>query len=251
MAPQAIVCLRNQVQFGLVTDYPLGKKVHCLEPALMPTGEPLLGRFVRLGRPVAERDSTGLFAATHGTNSELGQWTYMSFGPFADADEMTKWLAGVQDLTDPLFMVVCDSSSGEPIGMVSYLNIVRQHRTIELGNIWYAPVAQRTAANTEAMFLLLSDCFDNLGFRRVEWKCDRFNERSIVSALRLGFSFEGIFKQHFIVNGRNRDTAWFAMIDADWQSIKKNYEEALYNADCAESLAKMNAPFVHAGPPDK
>lgn len=215
----------------------------------MPTGEPLLGRFVRLVRPVAERDSARLFAVTHGTNSDPGQWTYMSFGPFADAGEMRHWLAGVQDLTDPLFMVVFDSSSGEPIGMVSYLNIVPQHRTIELGNIWYAPAAQRTAVNTETVYLLLAECFENLGYRRVEWKCDALNERSIVSALRLGFSFEGIFRQHFIMKGRNRDTAWFAMIDADWQAIKTNYEESLYSVESADSLARINAPFVRARPP--
>ena len=223
--------------------------MQCTEPALRPSGEPLQGRFIRLGRPAAERDGAGLFAATHGTNSDPGQWTYMNFGPFSDASDMRMWLADVQDLPDPLFMVVFDAVSGKPVGMASYLNIVPQHRTIEIGNIWYAPVAQRTAVNTETVYLLLAECFDKLGYRRVEWKCDALNERSITSALRLGFNFEGVFRQHLIVKGRNRDTAWFAMIDTDWQSIKKNYEESLYNSDRAVSLARMNAPFVQSRPP--
>jgi len=142
--------------------------------------------------------------------------------------------------SDPLYMTVRDAGDGKPLGMISFLNIQLDHRTIELGNIWYVPAAHRSVVNTETVYLLLKECFDELGYRRVEWKCDNLNERSMLAAERLGFTFEGTFRQHFIVKGRNRDTAWYAMLDSEWPRIKKNFEQFLYDSDCEKSLRELN-----------
>lgn len=152
----------------------------------------------------------------------------MTVGPFADAGAMAAWLEGCRRSDDPLFFTVNDLTSGRPVGLVSYMNIVPAHRRLELGNIWYTPAAQRTKINTESIYLMLGRSFDELGYRRVEWKCDALNARSRAAALRLGFQFEGIFRRHMIIRGRNRDTAWFAMTDGDWPRIKANLEAWLY-----------------------
>ncbi len=115
--------------------------------------------------------------------------------------------------------------------MVSFLNIAPAMLHLELGNIWYSPAAQRTKINTESVYLMLCHSFEELGYRRVEWKCDALNERSRRAALRLGFEFEGIFRQHMVVKGRNRDTSWYAMLDRDWPAIKGNLETWLYQND--------------------
>ena len=229
-------------------EYPVGEIVPNARKAGLPDGTRLEGRFVRLERPTAPRDSGELFAATHGADADPGQWTYMNFGPFDAAAAMGRWIDSVQDLDDPLFMVVRRAANNKPVGMASFVNVVPQHRTLELGNIWYAPIAQRSAVNTESVYLMLKESFDRLGYRRVEWKCDALNARSIASALRLGFSYEGIFRQHFIVKGRNRDTAWFVMLDSAWPQIKNNYERVLYRADCTKSLGELNAPLVPSRP---
>jgi RimJ/RimL family protein N-acetyltransferase len=125
--------------------------------------------------------------------------------------------------------------------MVSFLNIVPDAYRLELGHIWYSPEAQRTKVNTETVYLMLCETFDRLKYRRVEWKCDALNERSRAAAERLGFKSEGIFRQHMIVKGRNRDTAWFSMLDREWPSIKKNMELWLYdNQEQKLSLRELN-----------
>lgn len=153
-------------------------------------------------------------------------WTYMPYGPFSDADAMREWLAGCAASDDPLFLTIEHRSAG-PVGMAAFMNADLAHRRIELGHIWYAPSAQRTEANTEATYLMLREAFDRLGYRRAEWKCDALNERSRSAALRLGFTFEGEFRRHMIVRGRNRDTAWFAMIDEEWPAARDAFERWL------------------------
>ena len=203
-------------------------------------GTVLEGRSVRIRHVDPARDTRALFEATHGPDRDPAQWTYMSCGPFADEAAMRRWMDENHGSRDPHFMTVSDTASDTPLGIVSYLNIVTVHRTIELGNIWYVPDAQRTAVNTETIYLLLRHCFEALGYRRVEWKCDNLNERSKAAATRLGFRFEGVFRQHFIVKGRNRDTAWFAVLDKDWDRLKSNFEKVLYAPSCSESLRELN-----------
>jgi RimJ/RimL family protein N-acetyltransferase len=162
--------------------------------------------------------------------------------PFGSELLMAEWLAACAQSTDPVFLAVTDHTSGDRVGMVSYLNIVPDAWRLELGNIWYGPTVQRTCANTESIYLMLCESFDQLGYRRVEWKCDALNAKSRAAATRLGFSFEGIFRQHLIYKGRNRDTAWFSMLDAEWQEIKQNIERWLYeNEDGHVSLTQLNA----------
>ncbi len=212
-----------------------------VKAALAPDKDSVLdGKSVRIRHVDPANDTRALFEATHGPDCDPAQWAYMSYGPFADEAAMRRWLDENDVSRDPLFMTVCDAASDTPLGIVSYLNIVTVHRTIELGNIWYIPNAQRTAVNTETIYLLLKHCFETLGYRRVEWKCDNLNERSKAAATRLGFRFEGVFRQHFIVKGHNRDTAWFAVLDRDWDRLRSNFEQVLYASGCSASLRELN-----------
>jgi RimJ/RimL family protein N-acetyltransferase len=191
--------------------------------ARLPERRPLAGRYVSL-EPV---DPTGhgeaLWRAAHDGSAEaIDLWTYMPYGPFEGAGRMRAWLEEVAPSQDPLFLTV--TSEEGPVGMASFLNVDAAMRRIEIGHIWYAPRAQRSEANTEATYLMLREAFDRLGHRRVEWKCDALNERSRVAALRLGFTFEGVFRQHMVVKGRNRDTAWFSMLDREWPKARDAFE---------------------------
>ena len=196
---------------------------------------PLTGQFVALRPLDPARDAAVLWPKTNGDAHREAVWAYMSYGPFADVSalqaQMQSWAASL----DPLWFTVVDKATDTPVGVVSFLNIKTDMRTIELGHIWYAPDAQRTAANTEATLLMLRESFDVLGYRRVEWKCDALNERSRRAALRLGFAYEGVFRQHMLIKGRNRDTAWFAMTDADWPAHRTRLEERLYGKALGEA----------------
>ena len=167
-------------------------------------------------------------------------WTYMPYGPWPDEATMRASLEEQAASTDPLFFTVADRATSAPVGVVSFLNVDTTMGHLEIGHIWYAPTAQRTRANTDAAFLMLKESFEELGHRRVEWKCDALNARSRAAAERLGFSFEGVFRQHMVVKGRNRDTAWFAMLDAEWPSVKVNIERWL-DEEPPPSLRELNA----------
>jgi len=208
-----------------------------------PARTTLRGATVALRALDPPRDRAALYACSHGASETERLWTYMPYGPFAEQSEMGAWLDRCAATEDPAFRAVIDAE-GRPIGMVSYLNIVPEHRRLELGHIWYAPAVQRTVVNTESIYLMLRESFDGLGYRRVEWKCDALNKRSRAAALRLGFRFEGIFRQHMIVKGRNRDTAWFALVDADWPAVRANMERWLYGDEPALSLRALNRPLV-------
>jgi len=151
----------------------------------------------------------------------------MGYGPFESQAAMRDWLALRAAETDPLFFAVVDNESSRPIGIVSFLALDATARRLELGHIWYTPDARRKLANTEAVYLMLCEAFDELGCRRVEWKCDALNEASRRAALRLGFTYEGTFRQHMIVKGKNRDTAWFSLLDGEWPGAKAALEDAL------------------------
>jgi len=227
-----------------MVEFPIGEHVADTSPRNCPSHTPLAGKTVRLEQPDADRDAQALFTATHSNGVDPGQWTYMSYGPFAQASDMHDWIVDLQSSQDPLYLVVREPATSEPVGMVSFLNIAVDDHRLELGNIWYVPAVQRTCVNTETVYLMLCESFDRLRYRRVEWKCDSLNARSVTTAARLGFSFEGVFRQHFIAKGRNRDTAWFAMLDSDWPMIKKNFEAVLYDPQCTVSLATLNAEYL-------
>ena len=228
-------------------DFPTGAALADTTPAALPSNEKHTGQFVELSRVNSGRDAATLFAATHGADADAGQWTYMGYGPFADADAMQAWMQSLESSSDPLFTLVRRVADHVPLGIVSFMNIVRNNRTIELGNIWYTPAARRSQTNTETIYLMLVECFERCRNRRVEWKCDSLNARSKAAAMRLGFSYEGIFNQHVIYKGRSRDTAWFAMMDEDWPAIKENFETVLYGK--GGRLGTLNAPLVRAVAP--
>jgi RimJ/RimL family protein N-acetyltransferase len=230
----------------LPEDLPLGEWVENSTPAQSPGRRLYEGRYVNLAPVDPEKDIVELYRNSHGSKEKTGLWTYMAYGPFSDESVMQAWLRGCEASTDPLFLTVRSKGLNQRVGMVSFLNIVPGMRSLELGNIWYSPIVQRTNVNTETVYLMLSEAFDALQYRRVEWKCDALNARSRSAALRLGFSFEGIFRQHYIIKGRNRDTAWFAMLDRDWPSVKSNMNHWLYSDENKLSLAELNQPLLRA-----
>ncbi len=195
-------------------------------PTLLPIT--LAGHHVTL-RPPRQGDAEPLYADSH-AQPEL-VWTYMSYGPWPDRDALADWVGERVSSVDPLWFTVVDNHRQTPVGMATMLNYDPVHRRLELGHIWYVVSAQGTFANTEAAYLLLRHAFWDYRARRVEWKCDSRNERSRAAALRLGFRFEGIFSQHMIVKGLNRDTAWFAMTDSEWPAAAARMEDRLYQND--------------------
>lgn len=210
-------------------------------PADRPARAPLHGRYVSLVPLDPEVHGHALFVASHDGSDEAGHvWTYLAYGPWPDEAEMRRWLDTLPASEDPLFLTVIDRETDEAVGIVTMMSIDPAMRHLELGNIWYAPRAQRTRANTESVYLLLREAFDRLGNRRVEWKCDALNARSRAAAERLGFTFEGIFRQHMIIKERNRDTAWYSMLDQEWPAVRANLERWL-DEDPPPSLRELNA----------
>jgi RimJ/RimL family protein N-acetyltransferase len=154
-------------------------------------------------------------------------WLYLFDGPFSDRAAFQANLVKKASTADPLFFAIVDGASGKTMGLASLMRIEPAHRCIEVGSIVYSPALQRTRGATEAMYLLARHVFEDLGYRRYEWKCNALNEPSRRAALRLGFQFEGIFRQHMIVKGRSRDTAWFSMLDGEWPARKERFERWL------------------------
>lgn len=193
------------------------------KPVQAPSRTVLSGKRVRLEPLDPERHGPGLFTA-QGTDSDPELWTYMPTGPYPDEAGFRPYLEKNAASDDPLFYAIVDQPSGVPHGVASYLRIDAANGVIETGHIWFGGSLQRTPAATEAIFLMARHVFDDLGYRRFEWKCNALNSRSRRAAERFGFTYEGTFRQHMVVKGRNRDTAWFAIIDRDWPLIRTAFE---------------------------
>jgi RimJ/RimL family protein N-acetyltransferase len=178
---------------------------------------------VRL-EPFAAEYETPLYDSLHDQEGDPHLWDYLPYGPF-DRGEWHEWFAASAASSDPFFFALV--VQGVPRGQASYLRIEPEHRVIEIGHIALGPALQRTAAATEALFLLARHVFDELGYRRLEWKCNALNARSCRAAERLGFTFEGIFRQHMIVKGKNRDSAWYSIIDGEWPDCRAAFERWL------------------------
>jgi RimJ/RimL family protein N-acetyltransferase len=196
-----------------------------------PDARPFEGRFISLKPLRVASDAEGLFAASHAGGAGESFWRYMTVGPFADAASMSMWLHGRTAIPDMISYTVRDAAGGAIIGAISLMSIRPEHGVAELGAIWFSPASQRTKANTEANFMLLQYCFEILGYRRMEWKCDAENVKSRAAAERLGYTFEGIFRQHLVVKGANRDTAWYSMLDRDWPRVRTAMKHWLYDND--------------------
>ncbi|HEY1419246.1 MAG TPA: GNAT family protein [Candidatus Dormibacteraeota bacterium] len=216
-------------------------------PARPPDHAPIAGETVRLEAIDPARHARQLFDASHGADSI---WTYLAYGPFPDLATFTTWLEARAASKDPLFYAIVDRSTNEASGMASFMRIVPADGVIEIGHIWFAPKLQRTRQATEAIFLLARTAFDDLGYRRLEWKCDSLNEPSRRAAARFGFTYEGTFRQHTVVKGRNRDTAWFSIIDGEWPSRRSAFEQWLApsnfdsNGKQVRSLAEIRSKVL-------
>ena len=221
---------------------PLGAAVKPLAHVDVPRQTDYEGKFIILLPINPQADAEELYRCTHGSDEKEQIWAYMSYGPFDNVHSMRRWLEVGAKSKDPLFFTVHHRESKRRVGMVSFLNIICDMRRLELGHIWYSLNAQRSNVNTESVYLMLCEAFDRLKYRRVEWKCDSLNEQSRSAALRLGFQFEGVFRQHMIVKGRNRDTAWYSILDNEWADLKKNMEMWLYhNPNQQLSLTTLNS----------
>jgi RimJ/RimL family protein N-acetyltransferase len=193
-------------------------------PARLPEPITLSGHFGSVARLDAGRDAAGLWRAFHG-HDEI--WTYISrYGPFADEPTFSAWLVERATLSDPYSYTVLDAT-GRALGLVTLMEIRPAMRVIEVGFIVYSPALQRTPLATETQYLLARYVFETLGYRRYEWKCDSLNAPSCRAALRYGFVFEGIFRQHMITKDRSRDTAYFSMLDSEWPARKLAFERWL------------------------
>lgn len=188
-------------------------------PRPPPPRTAMAGRLVRLEPLDPARHGAALFRAAEGPGADPRLWDWMAVGPFGSEAAFRAWLDPLPASDDPLFFAILTEPDGVPRGLASFMRITPAHGVIEIGNIWLGVGLQRTAAATEAMALLARRALEELGYRRLEWKCDARNARSRRAALRLGFAFEGIFRQHMVIKGGNRDTAWFAMLDRDWPRI--------------------------------
>ena len=197
-----------------------------------PRSEVLGGAAARLEPVDPARHAAGLFQSSSGADSI---WDYLAYGPFVDLATFTAWLHERAASSDPLFFTVVDIDADAPRGMASYMRMDPPNGVIEIGHIWFAPALQRTPTATEAIFLLARHAFDDLGYRRLEWKCDSQNARSRRAAERFGFVYEGVFRQHMVTKGRNRDTAWFAMTDGDWPLRKSSFETWLARSNFDEN----------------
>lgn len=194
------------------------------KPVPYPAPVTLEGRTVTLEPLDAEKHAAALWEAVRGHDNV---WTWLFDGPYADEETFRASIAAKQAAPDFVFFAIISESTGRAAGYASYLRIEPAHGVIEVGNILLSPSLQRTTAATEAMYLMARNVFEYLGYRRYEWKCNALNQPSRCAAQRLGFTFEGIFRQHLVVKDRNRDTAWFSILDHEWPARKRAFESWL------------------------
>ncbi len=207
---------------------PIGAPVALSLPRPRPDRMPMQGRYgsVVPATPDHAADLHAAFVADTGSRD----WTYLPYGPFATETDFAEWLTVSCAGEDPLFHAIC-TPDGKALGLASYLRIDPANGVIEVGHIHYAPALQRTPLATEAMALMMKRAFDALGYRRYEWKCDALNAPSRRAAERLGFTYEGTFRQATVVKGRNRDTAWFSVLDSEWPDIRERFTQWLNPAN--------------------
>src|SRR6202034_3945031 len=204
------------------TTQPIGPLVDA-HPAKRPERITLQGRWITLAPLAAEKHAEALYEGSNGDAARESVWTYLFDGPYRSRDDFRSNIELKARSADPLFFAVVDNSSERAVGYQTLMRVDPANRLMEVGNIMYTPAMQRTAGATEAQYLFARFVFDELGYRRYEWKCNDLNAPSKRAARRFGFSFEGVFRQHMIVKGRNRDTAWFAMLDGEWPARKAAY----------------------------
>src|SRR5271165_4834010 len=197
-----------------------GDSVARLPRGMVPARVPLVGRQIRLEPLDPGLHATELYQAGHACDAALRVWDYLPVGPWPDEAAFTAWLRTQAASFDRIAFAMRPVQSGKAAGMASYLDIHPLDGVIEIGGIWFTPDLQRTRAATEALFLLLTHAMDDLGYRRMQWRCNSLNAKSRAAARRLGFRFEGVFHNHMVVKGRNRDTAWYSILDDEWPEVR-------------------------------
>lgn len=218
-------------------------------PGLVPARTVLAGSEIRLEPLDPARHAAALHRAGHGTEAALRIWDYLPYGPFPAEDIFRAYLRECAAAFDPIHFAICNTATGQPAGMASFMDIQPKIGVIEIGGIWFCPALQRTRAATEALFLMLAHALDDLGYRRMQWRCNAQNAKSRAAAKRLGFRFEGIWFNHLVFKGRNRDTAWYAMTDGDWPPQRAAFGAWLAPDNFNEagrqrrSLAEIRASF--------
>jgi RimJ/RimL family protein N-acetyltransferase len=207
-------------------DQPIGDPLPGWTSRPRPPRTPMQGRLCRL-EPLDVAQHAAALHEAHAADREGRNWTYLPYGPFASASDYARWVEWAAAQEDPQFFAIVDGATGRPVGAASYLRIEPAMGVIEVGHLAFSPALQRKPAATEAMYLMMRRVFDELGYRRYEWKCDALNAPSRRAAERLGFSYEGTFRQAVVIKGRNRDTAWFSILDREWPALKQAFERWL------------------------
>ncbi len=221
---------------------PIGDPVTGWQPRERPARVTIEGQFCRIEPIDLDRHAADLFEA-YGAAADGRDWTYLFAEPFTDFAAFREYLAKAAASSDPFHYAVIDRASGKAVGTFALMRIEPVHGVIEVGSVTFSPRLKQTPVSTEAQYLLMRYAFDDLGYRRYEWKCDSLNAPSRKTALRLGFQFEGIFRQAIVYKGRNRDTAWFAIIDQDWPLVKAAFEKWL-SKDNFDAHGKQRASLA-------
>jgi RimJ/RimL family protein N-acetyltransferase len=202
-----------------MSELPIGFPVPDWTTRPLPPRTPMTGRWCRVEPLEVDRHAAELFEA-NAEDREGRNWTYLTSPPFSELEPYRDWLQKTGGGADPMFHAIIDARSGKAVGVAAYLRIDPANGVIEVGHINYSPRLQRTVAATEAMYLMMSRAFDELGYRRYEWKCDNLNAASHAAARRLGFTYEGLFRQAIVYKGRNRDSAWYSILDSEWPRVR-------------------------------
>lgn len=210
------------------------------QPRAYPGSDPMMGRYCRLVSLCPETHAQQLFDA-FSDDTEQRNWTYLPYGPFDTLESFKGWLVESSQSRDPLFYTIIDQRRDQAVGLASYLRIEPTVGAIEVGHIHFSPRLQKTPLATEAMYLMMYRVFAQLGYRRYEWKCDACNQSSRNAAQRLGFQFEGIFRQATLYKGRNRDTAWFSIIDKEWPALQAMFERWLDESNFDNNGQQINS----------
>lgn len=208
--------MANINQFGQV----IGAAVPNWQARVIPSQATMQGRYCRLEAVNINTHGESLFSALLFDNpGDL--WTYLPSGPFTEYEEFAHWLVGAMTIRQ--YFVIMDQATNQPLGLASYMNINPEQGSVEVGSLQFSKLLQKTRIATEAMYLMMQRVFDELGYRRYEWKCDALNEASWKAAERLGFKLEGVFRQSHVIKGCNRDTAYFSIIDSEWPALKAKF----------------------------
>jgi RimJ/RimL family protein N-acetyltransferase len=224
---------------------PIGRQLPTWTARPTPPISSITGRFCRIEKLLPHKHAADLFAANQ-LDKDGRNWTYLGIGPFETIETYHAWLSSVASGQDPFFHAIIDQATNKAIGVASLMRIDPANGVIEVGHINYSPLLQAKPHATEAMFLLMSRVFDELGYRRYEWKCDSLNAPSRAAALRYGFKYEGEFRQAIVYKGRNRDTTWYSIIDSEWPAIKAAYQAWLdpANFDAGGQQRRKLAEFM-------